>query len=125
MWREHRAWFRPTEAGRPFGDPGAEFRVADPVWEVVRERVTVLLAESPQWTGGKQRLTATRHGTDGQQLPSRTDPGLPDGASAHATTSPRESGARAQRNTSLSRRAAWWIGGVLVAVALIIQSVLF
>ena len=31
-----------------------------PVWEAVRERVTTLLVESAQWTGGKQRLTATR-----------------------------------------------------------------
>ena len=31
-----------------------------PVWEAVRERVETLLAESGQWTGGKQRLTATR-----------------------------------------------------------------
>jgi transposase len=30
------------------------------VWETVRERVETLLAESGQWTGGKQRLTATR-----------------------------------------------------------------
>lgn len=31
-----------------------------PVWETVRARVETLLAESGQWTGGKQRLTATR-----------------------------------------------------------------
>ena len=31
-----------------------------PVWEAVRERVETLLVESAQWTGGKQRLTATR-----------------------------------------------------------------
>ena len=31
-----------------------------PVWETVRERVATVLAESGQWTGGKQRLTATR-----------------------------------------------------------------
>jgi transposase len=31
-----------------------------PVWDVVGPRVTALLAESSQWTGGKQRLTATR-----------------------------------------------------------------
>jgi hypothetical protein len=30
------------------------------VWEAVRTRVEQLPAESPQWTGGKQRLTATR-----------------------------------------------------------------
>ncbi|MBI4486746.1 MAG: IS21 family transposase [Acidobacteria bacterium] len=34
-----------------------------PVWEVVGPRVEALLAESVRWTGGKQRLTATRlHG---------------------------------------------------------------
>jgi transposase len=33
------------------------------VWEVVGKRVETLLAESKQWTGGKQQLTATRlHG---------------------------------------------------------------
>lgn len=31
-----------------------------PVWETVRARVEQLLTESVQWTGGKQRLTATR-----------------------------------------------------------------
>ena len=31
-----------------------------PVWDPVRERVHTLLTESSQWTGGKQRLTATR-----------------------------------------------------------------
>jgi transposase len=31
-----------------------------PVWEKVRARVEALLAESAQWTGGKQQLTATR-----------------------------------------------------------------
>lgn len=31
-----------------------------PVWELVSTRVETLLAESVQWTGGKQRLTATR-----------------------------------------------------------------
>lgn len=33
---------------------------ARPVWDAVRERVETLLTESSQWTGGKQRLTATR-----------------------------------------------------------------
>jgi transposase len=33
---------------------------ARPVWEKVRARVEALLEESPQWTGGKQQLTATR-----------------------------------------------------------------
>jgi transposase len=31
-----------------------------PVWETVRDRVDALLTESARWTGGKQRLTATR-----------------------------------------------------------------
>jgi len=31
-----------------------------PVWETVRARVETVLAESGPWTGGKQRLTATR-----------------------------------------------------------------
>ncbi len=36
---------------------------ARPVWEKVGPRIETLLAESGQWTGGKQRLTATRlHG---------------------------------------------------------------
>jgi transposase len=35
-------------------------RRARPVWEAVGERVAALLAESSQWTGGKQQLTATR-----------------------------------------------------------------
>jgi hypothetical protein len=33
---------------------------ARPVWDVVGERVQAVLADSVQWTGGKQRLTATR-----------------------------------------------------------------
>ena len=36
---------------------------ARPVWAAVQARVETLLAESVRWTGGKQRLTATRlHG---------------------------------------------------------------
>jgi transposase len=31
-----------------------------PVWEKVGARIEALLGESPKWTGGKQRLTATR-----------------------------------------------------------------
>ena len=31
-----------------------------PVWDKVAERVQALLTASAQWTGGKQRLTATR-----------------------------------------------------------------
>src|SRR6266508_6162044 len=31
-----------------------------PVWDAVAGRVQALLAESVRWTGGKQRLTATR-----------------------------------------------------------------
>jgi transposase len=38
--------------------PEAERR--RPVWELVAPRVETLLIESAQWTGGKQRLTATR-----------------------------------------------------------------
>jgi transposase len=33
---------------------------ARPVWDMVGARLEALLAESPRWTGGKQRLTATR-----------------------------------------------------------------
>src|SRR5204862_7009751 len=34
-----------------------------PVWDAVAERVQAVLADSVRWTGGKQRLTATRlHG---------------------------------------------------------------
>jgi transposase len=33
---------------------------ARPVWEKVSARVAAMLAESAQWTGGKQQLTATR-----------------------------------------------------------------
>ena len=33
---------------------------ARPVWTRVQARVDTLLAESAQWTGGKQQLTATR-----------------------------------------------------------------
>src|SRR5215831_2665281 len=33
---------------------------ARPVWDRVRHRLEALLAESSQWTGGKQQLTATR-----------------------------------------------------------------
>jgi hypothetical protein len=38
--------------------PAAERR--RPVWELVAPRFETLLAESGQWTGGKQQLTATR-----------------------------------------------------------------
>jgi len=31
-----------------------------PVWDAVAERVQAVLADSVRWTGGKQRLTATR-----------------------------------------------------------------
>ncbi len=31
-----------------------------PVWDAVAERVQALLTESVRWSGGKQRLTATR-----------------------------------------------------------------
>jgi transposase len=43
----------------PMRTTAAEPR-ARPVWDVVGERVEAVLAESKQWTGGKQRLTATR-----------------------------------------------------------------
>jgi transposase len=33
---------------------------ARPVWDAVRQRIEVVLADSARWTGGKQRLTATR-----------------------------------------------------------------
>ena len=33
---------------------------ARPVWDAVAERVQAVLADSVRWTGGKQRLTATR-----------------------------------------------------------------
>src|SRR5262249_57736095 len=33
---------------------------ARPVWEKVGPRIEAVLAESGQWTGGKQQLTATR-----------------------------------------------------------------
>jgi transposase len=43
-----------------------------PVWDAVAARVQVLLADSVRWTGGKQRLTATRlHGlllTEGHHI---------------------------------------------------------
>ena len=43
-----------------------------PIWEAVAPRVEALLAESVRWTGGKQRLTATRlHGlliAEGQRV---------------------------------------------------------
>jgi hypothetical protein len=31
-----------------------------PVWDAVAERVQAVLTDSVRWTGGKQRLTATR-----------------------------------------------------------------
>ena len=46
-----------------------------PVWERVGGRLEELLHESPRWTGGKQRLTATRLHTmlvvEGHALASR------------------------------------------------------
>ena len=46
---------------RPIGDRKVFWRVprGRPVWEKAGARLEALLAESPQWTGGKQRLTAT------------------------------------------------------------------
>ena len=54
---------------------------ARPVWAAVQTRVETLLAESTRWTGGKQRLTATRlHGllvAEGHHdLPPINDPGV-------------------------------------------------
>src|SRR5215210_4467085 len=46
---EQAAPVRRAEAARP-----------RPVWDAVAERVQTLLRESVRWTGGKQRLTATR-----------------------------------------------------------------
>ena len=51
---------------RKYLDQAAPARKAEaaprprPVWDAVAERVQALLAESVRWTGGKQRLTATR-----------------------------------------------------------------
>ena len=45
----------PGRRGATTGGPAAP-----PVWAAVGARVEALLAESGQWTGGKQRLTATR-----------------------------------------------------------------
>ncbi len=51
---------------RKYVDQAAPTRKVDtaprprPVWDAVAERVQALLAESVRWTGGKQRLTATR-----------------------------------------------------------------
>ena len=51
---------------RKYLDQAAPVRKAEaaprprPVWDAVGARVQALLAESVQWTGGKQRLTATR-----------------------------------------------------------------
>ncbi len=45
------------QAGAGAGGAGARGR---PVSEKVGPRIEALLAESPRWTGGKQRLTATR-----------------------------------------------------------------
>jgi transposase len=54
---------------RKYLDQGAPVRQVEagvrprPVWDAVTSRVQALLAESVRWTGGKQRLTATRlHG---------------------------------------------------------------
>lgn len=45
-----------------------------PVWAVVAPRIEALLAASVRWTGGKQRLTATRlHGLLREEAPRGTD----------------------------------------------------
>src|SRR5438445_626673 len=52
--------------GRKYLDQAAPVRKLEarprprPVWDAVADRVEALLAESVRWTGGKQRLTATR-----------------------------------------------------------------
>jgi transposase len=51
---------------RKYVDQAAQARPSDsaprgrPVWDAVAARVQALLTESVRWTGGKQRLTATR-----------------------------------------------------------------
>ena len=51
---------------RKYVEQGAPTRKAEagprarPVWDVVGVRVQAVLADSVRWTGGKQRLTATR-----------------------------------------------------------------
>ena len=51
---------------RKYVDQAAPIRKSEaaprprPVWDAVADRLQALLAESVRWTGGKQRLTATR-----------------------------------------------------------------
>jgi hypothetical protein len=72
-WRTQRSVARELGLSRTtvgkYVDQAAPFRKAEagprprPVWDAVGGRVQALLSESDQWTGGKQRLTATRlHG---------------------------------------------------------------
>jgi hypothetical protein len=51
---------RPKVRGRSGADLEGIGARARPVWEKVSARVDALLAESAEWTGGKQQLTATR-----------------------------------------------------------------
>jgi transposase len=48
---------RYVEGAEPVRKPGERPR---PVLESVRARINAILADSPRWTGGKQRLTATQ-----------------------------------------------------------------
>ena len=78
MWSGTKCWWRVDRSGRWLGSwgwrgsrsvsiwtrrPRAEVDAAPrprPVWDTVASRLQALLAESVRWTGGKQRLTATR-----------------------------------------------------------------
>ena len=51
--------FASTEQAAPVRRAEAAAR-RRPVWDVVADWIQTLLAESVRWTGGKQRLTATR-----------------------------------------------------------------
>ena len=70
-WRDGRNGRSPASWGlarvtvRKYLEEAAPTRVEGaarprPVWDAVAGRVHALLAESVRWTGGKQRLTATR-----------------------------------------------------------------
>jgi transposase len=50
---------RYVEQGTAIGERAAVTR-ASPVLDLVKPRIEALLGESPRWTGGKQRLTATQ-----------------------------------------------------------------
>ena len=57
-WRGSRSASTSTEAV-PRSESGGR-AAPRPVWDAVAARVQALLVESVRWTGGKQRLTATR-----------------------------------------------------------------